>query len=118
MTTNLVLSFVFYSGLLAFVFDHARNTKFAFWNINVRLAINISGGLAAATSIVYMIYCGMIVHWWVPILATPVCGIPAKMILSVFDRTHWRGVTFSLAAFVGWPVCAYFMFYFLVLWRS
>lgn len=72
------------------------------------LTLNISAILGMLTGLVYLVYYGWLVVWWAPIVIF-VIGILAAM-LGVFVERIVGSMALSMSAFVGWPICAYFMF--------
>lgn len=92
--------FVFYQQLHIKHF-HGSSQSFA-------LALNISALLGTLTGLTYLIYYGWHVVWWAPIVIF-VIGILAAMLGFLIERIV-GSIVLSTSAFVGWPICAYFMF--------
>ncbi|MBA5865192.1 MAG: hypothetical protein GDA67_00680 [Nitrospira sp. CR1.3] len=92
--------FVFYQQLHVKHF-HGSSQSFA-------LALNISGLLGSLTGLTYLVYYDWHVVWWAPIVIF-VIGILAAM-LGVFVERIVGSMALSIGVFVGWPICAYFMF--------
>ncbi len=72
--------------------------------------ISISVGLAVVTSLIYLIYYGWHVVWWVPIIIFFV-GFVFSLISMIAEP--YIGSVVSMLGFLGWPICAYFMFQFI-----
>ncbi len=110
---NLSLSSIgFYCIFAIFVFYqqlHAKNFKGA--SQALPLAINISALLGMITGISYLLYYGWTVAWWAPIPIL-IVGVAAAMAGVVIERLVGV-ITLSFSAFVGWPICAYLMFYYI-----
>lgn len=95
-------TFVFYQQLHAKNF-HGSSQGFA-------LALNISSILGRLTGFAYLGYYGWQVIWWVPVVIFGI-GTLACMLGFLVERIV-SPMIFSTSAFVGWPICAYFMFSF------
>lgn len=72
------------------------------------LALNISALVGMLTGLAYLVYYGWSVVWWAPIVIF-VIGILASMLGFIVERMV-GAMALSVGAFIGWPVCAYFMF--------
>ena len=72
------------------------------------LALNISAFLGLLTGLAYLAYYGWRIVWWAPIVIF-VIGILASMLGFLVERIV-GSTTISTVAFIGWPICAYFMF--------
>lgn len=92
--------FVFYQQL------HAKNFQGASQVFG--LLLNLSAFLGMLTGFAYLIYYGWNVVWWAPILIF-IIGLVVSF-LGFFVERIVGMFTISLAGFVGWPLCAYFMF--------
>lgn len=74
------------------------------------LILSVSAFAGMITGLVYLIYYGWTVVWWAPVvifivgLLFTVVGVVIELLLGKF--------TLSLSGFIGWPVCAYFMFHY------
>lgn len=95
--------FVFYQQL------HARN--FRGGSEALGLALSVSAFAGTVTGLVYIGYYGWHISWWAAAVVL-VLGIVAGMAGVAFERLTGPFVI-SMLGFVGWPVCAYFMFKFL-----
>lgn len=94
--------FVFYQQLHVKNF-HGSSQGFA-------LALNISAILGMLTGLGYLVYYGWHVVWWAPIVIF-IIGILFTLVGVVIEK--WLGkFALSLLGFIGWPVCAYFMFHY------
>lgn len=105
-------SVLFYCAFGIFIFyQQLHIRKFHGASQAVLLALNISVTVGMLTGLAYLIYYGWSVVWWAPILifliglVTPLFGFWVERLVGAF--------ALSLAAFVGWPVCAFFMFKFM-----
>lgn len=96
----LLSMFLYYQKLHAKDFRGASRT---FWNILVS-----TGFIGTATGIVFLIYYGFKVIWWAPLLLF-VLGIGFQM-LSTFLEDLIGIFAISMLGFIGWPICAVFMF--------
>lgn len=109
MQTLSLPSIVFYCGFSIFVFYqqlHVKNFQGA--SQSFALALNISAIAGMLTGLAYLVYYGWSVVWWAPILIL-VIGLLASM-LGFFVERVVGSLALSLGGFIGWPVCAYFMF--------
>lgn len=89
-------------------------TDFRGYGKGAQLALNLSIALAAVTALAYLIYYGIVGTWWLPLILF-VLGIIAlsmgRNIRSIFS--NWW--ILSLLGFIGWPVCAYMMFHYVLI---
>ncbi|MGA0588855.1 hypothetical protein ACO2Q2_17300 [Dyella sp. KRB-257] len=92
--------FVFYQQL------HARRFRGASQVFGLILSLSAFLGMLAGFA--YLIYYGWAVVWWVPFVIF-VIGLVASLLGFIVERAV-GAFTLSIAGFVGWPVCAYFMF--------
>ena len=92
--------FLFYQQL------HIKNFRGS--SESFALALNISSLLGILTGLAYLVYYGWHVVWWAPIVIC-VIGILAAMLGFLVERIV-SSMSLSTSAFVGWPICAYFMF--------
>lgn len=92
--------FVFYQQL------HAKNFQGA--SESFALVLNISALAGMLTGIAYLLYYGWSVAWWAPIIIF-VIGLAASMLGFLIERVV-GSLALSVGGFIGWPVCAYFMF--------
>jgi hypothetical protein len=92
--------FVFYQQL------HIENFRGSSQGFD--LALNISSFLGMFTGLAYLVYYGWHVVWWASIVIF-VIGIVAATLGVLVERT-FGAMTLSTSAFIGWPICAYFMF--------
>ena len=101
----------FYSLFAIFVFYQQLHIKnFHGSSQGFALALNISAFLGTLTGLAYLGYYGWHVVWWAPIVIF-VIGILAAMLGFLIERVV-GSMVLSTSAFVGWPICAYFMFNF------
>ena len=92
--------FVFYQQ------QHVKNFQGA--SQGFALALNASAILGMITGLVYLVYYGWNVVWWAPIVIFLI-GLLVSMLGFLIERIV-GAMALSVSAFVGWPVCAYFMF--------
>lgn len=92
--------FVFYQQL------HVKNFQGS--GQSFALALNISAFAGMITGLAYLVYYGWSVVWWAPVFIF-VIGLMASMFGFFIERLV-GSLALSLVGFVGWPVCAYFMF--------
>lgn len=109
MQTLSMPSMVFYCAFSIFVFYqqlHVKNFQGA--SQSFVLALNISVFAGMLTGLAYLVYYGWSVVWWAPILIF-VIGLLASMLGFLVEHVV-GSLALSLGGFIGWPVCAYFMF--------
>ena len=95
--------FVFYQQL------HAKNFRGeSQWFL---FALNVSALLGVITALAYLVYYGWSVAWWAPIAILAI-GVLVAGFLGVLVERLVGALAVSCAAFVGWPLAAYFMFRF------
>lgn len=99
----LFCTFVYYQQL------HVRDFHGASKAFELVLSISAFAGII--TGLVYLIYYGWTVVWWTPIVIF-VMGLLFTVIGVVIEQLVGKS-TLSLLGFIGWPVCAYFMFHYL-----
>ena len=92
--------FVFYQQL------HVKNFQGA--SQSFALALNISAFAGMLTGLAYLLYYGGSVVWWAPIIIF-VIGFLASLLGFLIERVVGP-LALSVGGFIGWPVCAYFMF--------
>jgi hypothetical protein len=95
--------FVFYQQL------HVKNFQGA--NQTFALALNISAFAGMLTGLAYLLYYGWSVVWWAPIIIFFI-GLIASLFGFLVERIV-GSFALSMGGFIGWPVCAYFMFSYL-----
>lgn len=93
-------TFVYYQQL------HIRDFQGASKAFALLLSLSAFSGMI--TGVVYLIYYGWTVVWWAPMVIF-VIGILFTFI-GVFIEQLLGKFTLSFLGFIGWPVCAYFMF--------
>lgn len=102
-------SIAFYCAFSIFVFYQQLHVKsFQGESQSFALALNISAFAGMFTGLTYLLYYGWSVVWWAPILIL-VIGLLTSMLGFLMERLVGP-LALSLGGFVGWPVCAYFMF--------
>ena len=74
------------------------------------LVLSLSAFTGMITGLAYLIYYGWTVVWWAPVVIF-VTGILFTFIGVVIEQLLGK-FTLSILGFIGWPVCAYFMFYY------
>jgi len=92
--------FVFYQQL------HVKNFRGA--SQSFELALNISAFAGMLTGLVYLLYYGWSVVWWAPIVIITI-GLATSILGFLLERVA-GSLALGVAGFIGWPVCAYFMF--------
>lgn len=92
--------FVFYQQL------HAKNFRGA--NQTFALILSLSAFLGMLVGFAYLIYYGWAVAWWAPLIIFGI-GLIASVLGFIIERIV-GAFALSLVGFVGWPICAYFMF--------
>ena len=105
-------SIAFYCGFSTLIFYqqlHAKN--FRGGSAAFGFALSISGLFGMLVGLAYLIYYGWSVVWWAPVVIFIVSLISFSIGLLV-ERVV-GAFALSIAAFIGWPVCAYFMFKFI-----
>jgi len=102
-------SVAFYSAFGIFVYYqrmYAQEFAGEGW---YKLLLIGSAFLGMITGFVYLVYCGITVAWWAPVIPlgmSVLATIPATLLERMVGRP-----TLSQIALIGWPVCAYLMFY-------
>lgn len=92
--------FVFYQQL------HAKNFRGSSQAFGLALAASAFAG--TVTGLIYIAYYGWNISWWVAAVVL-VLGILAGIAGLAVERLTGP-FALSIGGFVGWPVCAYFMF--------
>lgn len=95
-------TFVYYQQL------HVRDFQGASKAFELVLSLSALAGMV--TGLGYLVYYGWVVVWWAPIMIF-VIGLLFTF-LGVFVELLLGKFTLSLLGFIGWPVCAYFMFHY------
>lgn len=73
--------------------------------------LNISVLAAIVTGLAYLAYCTWTIGWWAPfvaVISTVLANIPGHLLRQFIGE-----VNSFLAAFLVWPISAYFMFHML-----
>ena len=73
------------------------------------LALNISSLLGTLTALTYLLYYGWHVVWWAPILIL-ISGMVSATVIRILVQGELGLTLLSATAFIGLPICAYFMF--------
>jgi len=106
-------AFGFYLLLCLFVFYQQLHLKnFRGDSEAFRTALTLSALAGALTGLAYLVYYGWTVSWWPPVVFFVVGLLLIGIIGAVAERLV-SAVSISVAGFVGWPVCAFFMFRYL-----
>ena len=92
--------FLFYQQL------HGKNFKGSSQGFGLLLTLSALAG--TITGIVYLVHYGWNVSWFAAI-AIFIVGLLAAFLGFLLERLI-GAVALSMLGFVGWPVCAYFMF--------
>lgn len=95
-------NFVYYQQL------HVRDFKGA--SQTFLLVLNISTFTGMLSGFAFLIYYGWTVVWWAPIVIF-ILGIFATIAGVLLEKVV-GAFSLSMAGFIGWPVCAAFMFYY------
>jgi hypothetical protein len=95
--------FVFYQQL------HHKN--FAGGSLGFSLALGMSAILGSLTGLFYLGYYGWNISWWAAVVVLALSVLTGFVSFAI-ERVS-GAVAISLIGFVGWPICAYFMFKFL-----
>jgi hypothetical protein len=93
-------TFVFYQQL------HLRDFRGRSKVLEAVLGLFAFAGMI--TGLGFLGYYGWVIAWWAPIILF-VAGLAFQLVMNIVERAV-GGLTISLAGFVGWPVCAYFLF--------
>ncbi len=105
------MSVLFYCLFSTFVYYqqlHVRDFQGA--SKVFELVLSLSAFTGMITGLAYLIYYGWTVVWWAPVVIF-VIGILFTFIGIVIDQLLGK-FTLSFLGFIGWPVCAYFMFHY------
>ena len=102
-------SIAFYCAFGIFVFYQQLHVKYFRGASQIfGLILSLSAFLGMLTGLAYLVYYGWHVVWWAPLIIF-VIGILVSMLGYFIERLVGK-FTLSFVGFVGWPVCAYFMF--------
>jgi hypothetical protein len=102
-------SIAFYCVFGIFVFYQQLHVKnFQGTSQSFALALNISAFAGMLTGLAYLLCYGWSVVWWAPIVIF-VIGLVASMLGFLIERVV-GSLALSVGGFIGWPICAYFMF--------
>ncbi len=93
-------TFVFYQQL------HAKNFRGASQGFHSLLTIFAFAGMITGVS--FLVYLGWKVAWWAPLLLLGI-GLLFQLVATFVERVI-GSLGISLAGFLGWPLCAYWMF--------
>lgn len=93
--------FVFYQQL------HAKSLRGSSHSFGLLLTVSALAG--TITGIVYLVYYGWNVSWFVA-AAILVAGVFLAAFAGVLLENLIGAPALSMIGFAGWPVCAYFMF--------
>lgn len=100
-------SIAFYCAFFLFVFSQPLHINmFPRASETYVQALQISSSLGGLTGLTFLAYYGWKVAWWASILVFIVGVLVARLCFRIDRRT----LNLSLGGFFGWPVCAYFMF--------
>jgi hypothetical protein len=102
-------SIAFYCAFSIFVFYqqlHGKNFRGASQSFG--LALNVSAIAGMMTGLAYLLYYGWTVVWWAPIVIL-VIGVAATLVGLLLEKLVGKEAL-SVGGFIGWPVCAYYMF--------
>lgn len=102
-------SIAFYCAFSIFVFYqqlHGKNFRGASQSFG--LALNASAFAGMMTGLAYLLYYGWTVVWWAPVVILLI-GLAATIVGLVVEKIVGL-VALSVGGFIGWPVCAYYMF--------
>jgi hypothetical protein len=114
MNPILLNSYISFFIFDVFAFAHVLDPKSVIgWHPRMRLAIDVSGSLAAITALVYLIFCGYLIKWWVPLLLLFLSSTVVLWTGNLIYRTVGY-LPLCLSAFIGWPFFAYYMFHFIL----
>lgn len=103
-------TFALYSTMAIFLFYqklHLRNFRGS--SQSFEFLLGISALLGTITGIAFIIYFGVETSW-VGASVLFLGGMAVAGILGPFIERLLGGLALSLAAFVGWPICAFFLF--------
>jgi xanthosine utilization system XapX-like protein len=105
-------SVVFYCLFLFFIVCQIDNhSNFQGASEGTRNALKASSGLGIIVGIVYLVYYGWTIIWWAPILVFLIGLI--SILLGSFINQLIPTAAVSMLGFIGWPICAFFMFHFI-----
>lgn len=102
-------SIAFYCAFSIFVFYQQLHGKdFRGASQSFGLALNTSAFAGMMTGLAYLLYYGWTVVWWAPVVIL-VIGLAATVVGLVLEKLV-GAAALSASGFIGWPVCAYYMF--------
>ena len=103
---RLVILFGFFGLFLFYQSQHHSSGSVPSGNPEYVIGISIMSG--ALCNIIFLLYLGYRTVWWSPLLIL-VLFVPFLFIGVILERIIGR-VWLAVLGFVGWPICAYFMF--------
>ncbi len=105
------LSILFYCIFSFFLFYQQLHLKnFRGSSQGASLLLGMFSFVGMLTGLAYLIYYGWGVVWWAPFVIF-IIGFAFKFIVRPIER--FTGILpLSIAGFLIWPVCAFFMFWF------
>lgn len=101
------ISFYCLFGIFVF-YQQLHATRFRGASQSFGFILSLSAFLGMLTGFGYLIYYGWVVAWWAPFVVFTL-GLAASFLGFIVERIIGAHAL-SIAGFVGWPVCAYFMF--------
>ncbi len=105
-------SIFFYCAFSIFVFYqqlHVKNFQGASQVFAMVLSISAFAGMLVGLA--YLAYYGWSVAWWTPLVILAI-GLIATVVGAIAERIV-GAMMLSLGGFIGWPICAYFMFHYI-----
>jgi hypothetical protein len=103
ITWSLFTIFAFYQKL------HIRDFRGA--SQGFLLMLNLSAFGAMIFAVIFLIYYGITVKWFLPIILL-IIGLVIKFVWFAIEaqlKKEWIPYFFSILGFIGWPICAVIM---------
>ena len=102
-----VLFYMFFGIFVYYQQLHVRDFQGASQLLYLLLTISAFAGML--TGLAYLLVYGWTVVWWAPVLIFLISIVVGTTVGAVIESTVGKH-TLSLLGFVGWPLCAYWMF--------
>jgi hypothetical protein len=109
ITWETTLMYCLFSMFIHYQERHLLIFNGSLWRVETLLGLSTIAG--EITRIVYLVKYAYQILWWVPIIIW-IIGILSHKISKSLEKIV-GGLIISLLGFIGWPICAYFMFYFM-----
>ena len=102
-----VLFYMFFGIFVYYQQLHVRDFQGASQVLYLLLALSAFAGIL--TGLAYLLVYGWVVVWWAPVLIFLISVVVGTMVGVLFESMVGKHAL-SFLGFVGWPLCAYWMF--------